>query len=91
MSRVTVLVKIVQFGPDRMEPCKPGEPDLHNGSGGRWQPSALRAGTRERRQGGGGYVRRSVAGYSLGACSLHPVAPGDGIHSGPDLRHQEKG
>lgn len=29
------------------------------------------------------------SGYSLRACSLHPVAPGGDIHLGPDRRHQE--
>lgn len=72
LSYVTVLVKIVQFDPDQMEPCKPGEPDLQNGSGGRWQQSARRAGTRERRRGGGGNFRRGVAGYSLRGCSYTP-------------------
>ena len=57
----------------------------------RWTVAAVnvRGGSRERRRGGGGYFRRSVAGYSLRPCSLHPVAPGGGIHSGPDRRHQE--
>lgn len=72
-----------------MEPCKPGAPDLQNGSGGRWQPSALKAGDRDAAGAVDGYFRRGVAGYSLGACSLHPVAPGGDIHLGPDRRHHE--
>ena len=72
-----------------MEPCKPGAPHLHLGSGGRWQPSALKAGDRDAAGAVDGYFRRGVAGYSLRACSLHPVAPGGDIHLGPDRRHQE--
>ena len=72
-----------------MEPCKPGEPDLQDGSGGRLQPSRSKAGTGSAARAVRDYFRRSVAGYSLGACSLHPVAPGGDIHLGPDRRHQE--
>lgn len=55
-----------------MEPCKPGAPDLQNGSGGRWQPSALKAGDRDAAGAVDGYFRRGVAGYSLGRCSYTP-------------------
>lgn len=49
---------------------------MHIQGGGRWQPSAPRAGAGSAAGAVNGYFRRSVAGYSLGPCSLHSVAPG---------------
>ena len=46
---------------------------MHFRGGGRWQPSAPRAGAGSAAGAVNGYSRRSVAGYSLGACSLGPL------------------
>ena len=72
LSYVTVLVKIVQFDQDRMEPCKPGAPDVQQQGRRTVAAVTIQGEGRERRRGGGGYFRRSVAGYSLGGCSYTP-------------------
>lgn len=46
---------------------------MHFGGGERWQPSVPRAGAGSAAGAVNGYFRRSVAGYSLGACSLGPL------------------
>ena len=58
---------------DKMEPCRPWRYSLHTQDGGRWQPSAPRAGAGSATVAVRGYFQRSVHGYSLGACSLGPL------------------
>ena len=50
---------------------------------------SIQGGRSERRRGRAWLLPAECSGYSLGACSLHPVAPGGDIHLGPDHRHQE--